>query len=201
MLSDILPTGFEVGVINGRVKPGDTVAIVGAGPVGLAALLTAQFYAPSKLIVVDVDANRLEVARKLSATQTINASHENVVERVMALTDDRGVGVAMEAVGVPETFDACQQIVAAGGVLANMGVHGKAMQLNLEKLWGHNITLTTGLVDTVTTPLLLKTVMAGKVEPKQLVTHHFALDDILAAYETFGNAMQERALKVILSAR
>lgn len=199
MLSDILPTGYEVGVLNGRVKPGDCVAIVGAGPVGLAALLTAQFYSPSRIIAVDVDENRLALAKKLGATDVVNSSHGDAIAQIMALTDGRGADVAMEAVGIPETFDMCQQIVAAGGVIANIGVHGKPAQLNLEKLWGHNITLTTGLVDTVTTPLLLKIVVAGKVEPKQLVTHHFALDDIMAAYDTFGRAMQERALKVIVS--
>ncbi|RYX83864.1 alcohol dehydrogenase [bacterium] len=199
MLSDILPTGFECGVLNGKVKPGDSVAIVGAGPVGLAALLTAQFYSPAAIIMVDVDENRLQVALKLGATHAVNSSSVQAVERVMELTQNLGVDVAIEAVGIPGTFDICQKIVAAGGHIANVGVHGKPVQLNIETLWSHNITLTTGLVDTVTTPMLLKTVLAGKVEPKQLITHHFHLDDIMMAYETFGNAMKECALKVIIT--
>lgn len=199
MLSDILPTGFECGVLNGQVKPGDTVAIVGGGPVGLAALLTAQFYSPAEIIVVDVDENRLAVSRKLGATQSINNSDGKAVEKVMALTDHRGVDVAIEAVGISESFDICQASVAAGGHIANMGVHGKPVQLNLDRLWAHNITLTTRLVDTVTTPLLLRTVVAGKIQPNRLITHHFTLNDVMQAYDTFGNAMKERALKVIIT--
>jgi len=199
MLSDILPTGFECGVLNGQVKPGDSVAIVGGGPIGLAALLTAQFYSPAEIIVVDVDDNRLEVAKRLGATKTINNSDGKAVEKMMALTGNKGVDVAIEAVGIPSSFDICQAIVAAGGHIANIGVHGKPVQLNLDKLWAHNITLTTRLVDTVTTPMLLRTVMSGKVQPKQLITHHFALKNIVQAYSTFGNAMRERALKVIVT--
>ena len=198
MLSDILPTGFECGVLNGQVKPGDTVAIVGAGPIGLAALLTAQFYSPAEIIMVDVDDNRLGVAREFGATKVINNRDGKAIETVMALTDNRGVDVAMEAIGVAVSFDVCQAIVAAGGRIANIGVHGKPVQLNLDKLWSRNITLTTRLVDTVTTPMLLKTVASGKVRPKQLITHHFTLDDVMKAYDTFGNAMKERALKVII---
>jgi alcohol dehydrogenase len=199
MLSDILPTGFECGVLNGQVKPGDTVAIVGGGPIGLAALLTAQFYSPAEIIMVDVDDNRLEVARRLGATKVVNNKEGKGVEQVMALTANRGVDVAIEAVGVPSTFDICQAIVAAGGHIANIGVHGKPVQLNLDRLWSHNITLTTRLVDTVTTPMLLKTVTSGKVQPKQLITHRFTLDGVMQAYDTFGNAMTERALKVIIT--
>jgi len=199
MLSDIFPTGYEVGVINGKVKPADTVAIVGAGPIGLAALLTAQFYAPSEIIMIDLDDNRLEVARKFGATQTVNSRDGNAVERVMELTGQRGVDVALEAVGIPATFDICQQIVTAGGHIANLGVHGKSVDLRLQTLWAHNITLTTGLVDTYTTPMLLKMVRSGKLEPKQMITHHFTLNDIMDAYETFSNAARERALKVILA--
>jgi alcohol dehydrogenase len=199
MLSDILPTGFECGVLNGQVKPGDTVAIVGGGPIGLAALLTAQFYSPAEIIMVDIDANRLKVAKKFGATQIVNNGDGTAVEKVMAMTKNRGVDVAIEAIGIPASFDVCQAIVTAGGHIANIGVHGKPVQLNIDKLWSHNITLTTGLVDTVTTPMLLKTVMSGKVQPKKLVTHHFALKDVMKAYDTFGNAMKERALKVIIT--
>lgn len=199
MLSDILPTGYECGVINGCVKPGDIVAIVGAGPVGLAALLTAQFYSPAKVILIDLDDNRLKVAQKFGATDVINSTDGKAVEKVMSLTAGVGVDVAIEAVGIPSTFDICQQIIAPGGHIANIGVHGKSVSLQLEKLWPQNITITTRLVDTVTTPLLLRTVLSGKLHPKQLITHHFALTDILKAYETFGNAGREQALKVILN--
>ena len=200
MLSDILPTGFECGVLNGQVKPGDTVAIVGAGPVGLAVLLTAQFYSPSVLIVVDLDDNRLEVARSFGATDTVNSSQGSAIQRVMELTGGAGVDVAIEAVGVPETFDICQSIVTAGGRIANVGVHGKSVQLQLQTLWSHNIALTTRLVDTATTPMLLKAVRSGKLEPQQLVTHRFRLADAMQAYDTFAAAASERALKVVLAA-
>jgi alcohol dehydrogenase len=199
MLSDILPTGFECGVLNGQIKPGDTVAIVGAGPIGLAALLTAQFYSPAEIIMVDNDDNRLEVAQKFGATQIINNSQGNAAEKIMAATDNRGVDVAMEAIGIPASFNICQAIVTAGGHIANIGVHGKPVQLNLDKLWSQNITLTTRLVDAVTTPMLLKTVVSGKLQPNQLITHHFSLEDVMKAYDTFGNAMDEKALKVIIT--
>jgi alcohol dehydrogenase len=198
MLSDIFPTGFECGVLNGKVKPGDAVAIVGAGPIGLAALLTAQFYSPARVIMIDGDKNRLELATKWGATDVISSTDGRAVEAVMNLTGNRGVEVAIEAVGLPESFDTCQRIVAAGGHIANVGVHGKPVQLNLDKLWSHNITLTTGLVDTVTTPMLLKTVLSGKLQPGQLVTHHFTLANVMQAYDTFGDATRERALKVII---
>jgi len=200
MLSDILPTGFECGVLNGQVKPGDKVAIVGAGPVGLAALLTAQFYSPAELILIDLDENRLAVAKTFGATASVNSGDGKAVEKVMALTGNKGVDVAIEAVGIPGTFDICQDIVAAGGHVANVGVHGKPVSLKLEKLWAHNITLTTRLVDTVTTPMLLKTVVAGKLQPKKLITHQFRLDELMKAYDTFGNAAKEKALKVLLTA-
>jgi alcohol dehydrogenase len=199
MLSDILPTGFECGVLNGDVKPGDTVVIVGAGPVGLAALLTALFYTPALVIVVDVDDNRLAVAMTLGATQTINSQQEDAVHEVMKLTEKKGADVAIEAVGIPATFDLCAAVIAAGGRIANVGVHGKPVALHLETLWSRNITITTRLVDTVTTPMLMKTVLAKKLDGTKLITHHFALNDIIRAYDTFEHAAREKALKVILT--
>lgn len=199
MLSDILPTGYECGVLNGRVKPGDTVAIVGAGPVGLSALMTAQFYSPAEIILIDLDDSRLEVARSLGATTVINSSDGKAAERVMELTGGDGVDVAIEAVGLPVTFDICQSIVAAGGHLANVGVHGKPVLLHLEKLWSRNLTLTTRLVDTVTTPMLIRAVQAGKLQPGKLVTHRFALGDVMNAYDVFANAGKNGALKVTLN--
>jgi alcohol dehydrogenase len=200
MLSDILPTGFECGVLNGKVAPGSTVAIVGAGPIGLAALLTAQFYSPAQIIMVDPDDNRLAIAKRFGATATVNAAGDKAAEAVMKMTDGRGVDTAIEAVGVPASFITCEDIVAPGGTIANIGVHGAKVDLHLEKLWAQNITITTRLVDTVTTPMLLKTVEARKIDPKRLITHHFRLDRILDAYETFGHAASTQALKVIIEA-
>ena len=199
MLSDILPTGFECGVLNGKVQPGNTVAIVGSGPIGLAALLTAQFYSPAEIIMIDPDDNRLATAKRFGATQIINNSKENAVERVMQFTGNKGADTVIEAVGIPATFELCESLVGAGGTIANIGVHGKSVELHLEKLWSHNITITTRLVDTVTTPMLLKTVQSKKLDSKQLITHHFKLSDIINAYDTFQNAAREKALKVILT--
>jgi len=199
MLSDILPTGFECGVLNGKVSPGSTVAIVGSGPIGLAALLTAQFYSPAALIMIDLDANRLDIARQFGATHTVNSRDGKAVAEVMKLTAGKGVDTVIEAVGVPATFLLCQDLVAAGGTIANIGVHGRVVDLHLERLWAHNITITTRLVDTVTTPMLLKTVESRKVDPRRLITHRFTVDQILNAYETFGNAEQTGALKVVIS--
>jgi alcohol dehydrogenase len=200
MLSDILPTGFECGVLNGNVQPGGTVAIVGAGPVGLAALLTAQFYSPSMIIMIDLDDNRLATALTFGATKAINSSDGKAVEMVMKITRDRGVDTVIEAVGIPATFELCQRLVAAGGVIANVGVHGKPAELHLEALWDRNIAITTRLVDTVTIPMLFRTVEAGKIDPTRLITHHFALADIASAYATFGDAAKTKALKVIITA-
>jgi alcohol dehydrogenase len=199
MLSDILPTGFECGVLNGQVKPGDTVAIVGAGPVGLAVLLTAQFYSPASIFMIDLDDNRLAVAKTLGATHLINSGRGQAARQVMDLTEGAGVDVAIEVVGLPATFAICQSIVAAGGRIANVGVHGKPVELHLETLWDRNIAITTRLVDTVTTSMLLKIVRSGKVQPARLVTHRFPMGDIMKAYGTFGNAAKEGALKVILN--
>ncbi len=200
MLSDVLPTGFECGVLNGKVQPGSSVAIVGAGPIGLAALLTAQFYSPAEIIMIDLDDNRLEVATRFGATATVNAGHCKAVEAILQLTGGHGVETAIEAVGVPATFVLCQDIVAPGGTIANIGVHGVQADLHLERLWSQNITITTRLVDTVTTPMLLKTVQAKKLDPASLITHRFTFDHILDAYETFASAASTRALKVVIEA-
>lgn len=199
MLSDILPTGHEIGVINGNVKPGDTIAIVGAGPIGMSALLTAQFYSPAKIYMIDVDKNRLEMSLKFGATDTINSLDEDVMQRILAETKD-GVDVAIEAVGIPGTFDICQNIIRPGGYIANVGVHGKPVELQLQDLWIKNITIRTGLVNTNTTPMLLKTVTSGKLKPEQLITHRFKLSEMLEAYKVFGNASQQKAMKVIIEA-
>ncbi|MFZ5673203.1 MAG: zinc-dependent alcohol dehydrogenase family protein [Pseudomonadota bacterium] len=199
MLSDILPTGFECGVLDGKVQPGASVAIIGAGPVGLAALLTAQFYSPAEIIMIDLDKNRLDVAKRFGATRTVLGSGEDIAREVMSVTEGRGVDTAIEAVGIPATFELCQTIVAPGGTIANVGVHGVKADLHLERLWSHNIAITTRLVDTVTTPMLLKTVRAGKIDPKDLITHRFHLNQILDAYDTFGRAAETHALKVIIN--
>jgi len=200
LLSDILPTGFECGVLNGRVAPGSTVAIVGAGPIGLAALLTCQLYSPSAVIMIDLDDNRLERAKSLGATSVVNSTHGKTADAVLKIVGLRGVDTAIEAVGIPATFALCQEIVAAGGVIANIGVHGHKVDLHLERLWSHNVTITTRLVDTVTIPMLLKTVQSKRIDAGQLITHRFKLDQILEAYETFGKASSTKALKVIIEA-
>ncbi|MDB5734175.1 MAG: putative zinc-type alcohol dehydrogenase [Alphaproteobacteria bacterium] len=200
MLSDILPTGFECGVLNGKVAPGCTVAIVGAGPIGLAALLTARFYAPARIIMIDLDDNRLATAMHLGATDTVNSSDGQAVAAVLKLTDGRGADTVIEAVGIPATFELCAEIVAPGGTIANIGVHGTQAALHLERLWDRNITITTRLVDTISTPMLLKTVQAGTIDPQKLITHRFTLDAIADAYDTFGHAADTRALKVIITA-
>jgi alcohol dehydrogenase len=200
MLSDILPTGFECGVLNGKVQPGNTVAIVGAGPIGLAALLTAQFYSPAEIIMIDLDDNRLEVAKRFGATATINSSDGKAVETIMKMTAKRGVDTAIEAVGIPATFELCEKIVAPGGTIANIGVHGTKVDLHLENLWDRNITITTRLVDAVSTPMLLNIVRSKKIDPTLLITHRFKFDKILDAYETFAHAANTKALKVTIEA-
>jgi alcohol dehydrogenase len=164
----------------------------------LAALLTAQFFSPAEIVMIDLDENRLQVARTLGATQDVSSADGLAVRKVMDLTGGAGVDVAIEAVGVPATFDICQEILAPGGRLANVGVHGAPVELRLDRLWSHNVTLTTRLVDTVTTPMLLKLVQSGRLQPRKLVTHRFALTEVMKAYDTFGDAAKERALKVIL---
>lgn len=200
MLSDILPTGFECGVLNGKVQPGSTIAIVGAGPIGLAALLTAQFYSPAEIIMIDLDDNRLAVAKRFGATSVINSADGKALETVMKITGDRGVDTAIEAVGIPATFELCATIIAPGGAIANIGVHGTKVDLHLENLWDRNVTITTRLVDTISTPMLLNVVGAHKIDPKLLITHRFKLDNILDAYDTFAHAANTQALKVIIEA-
>ncbi len=200
MLSDVLPTGFECGVLNGRVSLGSTVAIIGAGPVGLAALMTAAFFTPAEIIMIDFDQHRLDAALGFGATRVINATDGQAVATVLKITDGRGVNTVMDAVGVPGSFENCQDMVAVGGTIANIGVHGVKVDLHLEHLWSRNIMITTRLVDTSTLPLLLRTVCSGKLQPATLITHHFELADILSAYDTFGHAASTNALKVMVSA-
>lgn len=199
MLSDILPTGYECGVLNARVSPSDTVAIVGAGPVGLAVLLTARLYSPDELIVIDTDLNRLEIARAFGATAVIDNGDGRAADEVMQRTGGRGVDVAIEAVGIPATFELCQAIIAPGGRIANVGVHGRAVPLHLETLWSRNISLTTRLVDTTTLAALLKSVTKGRIEAKRLITHRFAFGEMLDAYGVFEQAAKTKALKVIVT--
>ena len=200
MLSDILPTGFECGVLNGKVSPGSTVAIVGAGPIGLAALLTAQLYSPAEIIMIDLDENRLAIARQFGATHVINSADGKAASTVDALTNGRGVDTAIEAVGIPATFELCEAVIGAGGVIANVGVHGQKVDLHLERSWSQNITITTRLVDTVSTPMLLKTVQSKRIDPTRLITHRFKLENIIEAYDIFGRAAETKALKVIIEA-
>ncbi|HEY5491823.1 MAG TPA: zinc-dependent alcohol dehydrogenase family protein, partial [Gemmatimonadaceae bacterium] len=200
MLSCILPTGLECGTLNAQVKPGDVVAIIGAGPVGLATLLTTQLYSPAAIVMVDLDDNRLQFARSLGATQTVNSADGQAVARIMALTNDAGVDVAIEAVGLAATFDICQSIIAPGGRIANVGVHAAPVSLHLERLWATNITLTTRLVDAGTTPMLLSMIQSGRLDARKLISHRFPLAAIMEAYDTFGNAARQRALKVVITA-
>lgn len=200
MLSDILPTSYEVGVINGRVQPGDTVAIVGAGPIGLSAILAARLFSPGHIVAIDLADARLEAAKQFGADVTINPSREDVAEQIATLTGGLGVDVAIEAVGTPATFEMCTRLVRPGGHVANIGVHGAPATLHLEDLWSRNVTITTGLVDTWSTSTLLKLVCSDQLDAKRFVTHHFALGDIVDAYDTFGRAADTAALKVVLTA-
>jgi alcohol dehydrogenase len=197
-LSDILPTSFEVGVLNGMVAPGDVVAIVGAGPIGLAAILTAKLYTPGRIIAIDLADSRLDSALRFGADITINNGREDAVAAVMELTDGLGADVAFEAVGVPQTFELATELVRRCGRVANIGVHGKSVTLHLEKLWIRDVTITTGLVDTFSIPQLLRLIVSGRVDPSLFATHRFALDDAMAAYDTFADAPNSGALKVVL---
>src|SRR5262245_24079694 len=199
-LADILPTSFEVGVLNGGVEPGDTVAIVGAGPVGLAAILTAKLFTPGQIVAIDPAQPRLEKALELGADAVVDNRRDDPVERVMELTGGLGADVAIEAVGVAETFELCTDLVRPGGRVANVGVHGHSATLHLERLWIRDITITTGLVDTVTTPRLLKLIAQGRLDATPFSTHRFPLIETMAAYETFADAATTNALKVVLEA-
>ena len=197
-LADILPTSYEVGVLNGGITPGDTVAIVGAGPIGLAAMLTAQLYTPGRIIAIDLADSRLESARRFGADTTINNGREDAVAHVMELTDGLGADVAIEAVGVPQTFELATQLIRPGGHVANIGVHGHPAELHLESLWTRDVTITTGLVDTFSIPQLLRLIESGRLDPALFATHRFALSDTMAAYDTFADAANSGALKVVL---
>ncbi|MET4058885.1 alcohol dehydrogenase [Arthrobacter sp. UYP6] len=200
LLSDIFPTGFEMGVQYGQTKPGDVVAVVGAGPVGLAVIATARLYGAAKIIAVDLDANRVEQARKFGATHGVNSGDGDWREQIMAQTDGYGVDVAVEAVGIPVTFEMCTRIVRPGGNVANVGVHGKPVSLELDRLWIENIDISMGLVNTNTLPMLLKLVAEGKLPAEEFISHRYPLHDILTAYDTFSRAAETDALKVILQA-
>ena len=206
MLSDILPTGFEIGVRNGRVKPGDVVAVVGAGPVGLSVIMTAGLYGPSRIIAIDLDENRLQMARSFGATDTVNStaaprtsSSLSWHDQVMALTDGLGVDVAIEAVGIPQTFDMCTSLIRPGGSVANVGVHGKSVELKLQELWIKDVNISTGLVSATTTGMLLKLVAQGKLSPEKFVTHRFKLDQMMDAYDTFSRASETKAMKLAIA--
>ncbi|MEV8127833.1 zinc-dependent alcohol dehydrogenase family protein [Streptomyces sp. NPDC085944] len=197
LLADIFPTAYEVGVLNGRVRPGDTVVVVGAGPIGLAAVATARLFAPERIVVVDLATARLEAARKLGAEAVADA-REDPEQLVADLTGGLGADVVIEAVGVPETFEMCTRMVRPGGHVANVGVHGKPATLHLEDLWIKNVTITTGLVDTRSTPTLLRMAASGRLPTGQLVTHTFPLERMEEAYEVFSAAADTGALKVVL---
>jgi len=199
-LSDILPTGFEIGVRNGEVQPGDVVAVVGAGPVGLSAIMTAGLYGPSRIIAIDLDDNRLELAKSFGASDAVNSGADDWRDQVMAMTaGGLGVDVAIEAVGIPQTFDMCISLIRPGAVVANVGVHGESVELNLQELWIKDISITTGLVSATTTPMLLKLVAQGKLSPEKFVSHRFKLDEMMDAYDTFGRAVETKAMKVAIS--
>lgn len=198
MLSDILPTGFECGVLNGKVQPGSSVVIVGSGPIGLASLMTAQFYAPAVLVVIDPDQRRLALARRFGATHVMQPG-PGIAAEVMVLTGGRGADTVIEAVGVPASFELCEDLVGPGGIIANVGVHGRKVDLHLERPWSHNITITTRLVDTRTIPQLMKAVTSHKIRANEFITHRFSLDRIEEAYGTFGGAAESGAIKVIIT--
>jgi alcohol dehydrogenase len=199
MLADILPTAYEVGVLNGKVQPGDTVAVVGAGPIGLSAILGSKLFSPSHIVAIDLADARLDAAKRFGADVTINNGREDPVAVVQALTDGLGADVTIEAVGVPDTFELCTELVRAGGHVANIGVHGRSATLHLESLWIRDVTITTGLVDTYSTSTLLRLLTTRQIEPAQFISHHFQLEQMVEAYDVFSRAADTGALKVVLS--
>jgi alcohol dehydrogenase len=199
MMADILPTGYEVGVLNGKVSPGDVVAVVGAGPIGLAAILGAKLYSPSHIVAIDLADSRLEAAKQFGADLTINNGREDALKLIKEMTDGLGADVSMEAVGVPAAFELAASLVRPGGRIANIGVHGEPATLHLEELWIKNVTITTGLVDTYSTPTLLGLIQSGMINPSPLVTHTFKMEQFEEAYDVFGRASETGALKVVLT--
>jgi alcohol dehydrogenase len=199
MLADILPTGYEVGVLNTQISPGDTVAVVGAGPIGLSAINGAKLFSPSHIIAIDMAASRLDAAKQFGADIVINNSQEDPIALVRELTGGLGVDVAIEAVGVPATFELAAELIRPGGRVANIGVHGHPVTLHLERLWTRDVTITTGLVDTYSTPTLLRLLTSHQIDAKRFVTHHFGFDDFIAAYDVYERASETGALKVVLS--
>jgi alcohol dehydrogenase len=199
MLADILPTGYEVGVLNGGVRPGDVVAVVGTGPIGLSAISGARLFSPSLIIAIDMVPSRLEAAKQFGADVVINNSEEDAVAVVRSLTDGLGADVAIEAVGVPATFELAADLVRPVGRIANIGVHGASATLHLERLWDRDVTITTGLVDTYSTPTLLRLLSSGQLDAQRFVTHRFVFDQFVQAYDTFADAGESGALKVVLT--
>jgi alcohol dehydrogenase len=199
MLADILPTGYEVGVLNGGVSPGDVVVVVGAGPIGLSAITGALLFSPSHIVAVDLVDSRLDAAKQFGADVTVNSGREDVLQVVQSLTGGLGADVTIEAVGAPATFELATELVRPGGRIANIGVHGEPATLHLETLWTKDVTITTGLVDTYSTPTLSRLMAASRVSADRFTTHHFTLDDATAAYDVFSNAAESGALKVVLT--
>jgi alcohol dehydrogenase len=197
LLADIVPTAFEVGVLAGQVGPGSIVAIVGAGPIGLAAVLTAKLFSPSHIVAIDPIESRQEAAKRVGAEVAVG-SPDDARRVIEELTGGLGADLAIEAVGIPETFELCTQLIRPGGRVANVGVHGRPATLHLEQLWIKNVTITTGLVDTVETPRLLRMLAAGQIDVDQLVTHRFGLAEMMDAYDVFTRANESGALKVVL---
>jgi alcohol dehydrogenase len=200
MLADILPTSYEVGVLNGHISPGDVVAVVGAGPIGLSAMMTAQLFSPSHIVAIDLADTRLDAAKRFGADVVVNSGRDDPLKVVQKLTDGLGADVAIEAVGIPATFELATALIRPGGRVANIGVHGKPATLHLETLWTRDVTITTGLVDTFSTPTLIRLLAGGQLNTSVFVTQRFALDDMMAAYDTFGRAAETGALKVVLTA-
>jgi alcohol dehydrogenase len=199
MLADILPTAYEVGVLNGGVRPGDVVAIVGAGPIGLSAILGSRLFNPSHIIAIDLADTRLDAAKQFGADIVINNAREDPRQAILGLTDGLGADVSIEAVGVPATFELATNLIRPGGHIANIGVHGEPVTLHLEELWTKDVTITTGLVDTYSTPTLLRLLRGNQIDAGQFVTHHFKLDDVIDAYDTFSRSAETGALKVVLA--